>query len=117
MKIFLSLDRENLPATTEDFEYAKDLLQAIEVDGCYNGIKERSLMVNVTSFALYCLAWRIAKQYQQESILIVENNNCYMIYLNGRSPEFVGKWVKTENKDMDHTVIGKDIFTIDYRIY
>jgi hypothetical protein len=74
------------------------------VIGCYKGVKELTFLVHGDN---YQVAYELAKRYEQESILVVdENRNATLGYLDGR-PDERYKWAEASPNNLG------DAYTLD----
>ena len=99
MKIYFSLHRptRTWAETALLTEVAASrLLNSRIVMGCYKGEKELSIRVESKSY-LYCLT--MAHEYDQESILLVDDKNkAYLIYLADPTNQvMIGEFVEVES--------------------
>ena len=102
MRVIFSLKFKDIENTPEQFITAQFLelvlgLKITYCEGKYLGKKEHSLMVDDTGNKDIDLIKRIAKQFKQESILLVntENNRAYLLYLDTETTEHIGQWTET----------------------
>lgn len=79
-----SLDRPNKP-------YYGSI--PMNCKGVYKGVSERSRAVPLTDLDI---ARMNASQYNQESILIVENGSCWLEYLDTGKQEYLGEWAEID---------------------
>ena len=92
MKVIFSLKYKDIENATEHlmtFNFLEIVLglKVTHCEGKYLGKKEHSLMVDDAGNKDIDLIKRIAKQFKQESILLVntENNRAYLIILQGQT--------------------------------
>lgn len=114
--VVFSLDRPNKPASEIDRTVALGLLREVgliprDALGIYNGVAERSFMVDCDDKGLVALIKSVAIHHDQDSILTVDLKSfeASLVHLKpvqeGRR-EILGHWVKTE-------LINKQNMTLD----
>ena len=100
---------ENFQATNrliEKIEYRLGILNPVQVLGVYKGIPEVSLMVESYDLITVELL-KIAREFKQESILTVgDNDNAYLRFTNG-DLQRIGKFEQAnpEHDSTDHSII------------
>ena len=124
MKVIFSLKFKDIENTPEQFIAAQFLelvlgLKITYCEGKYLGKKEDSLMVDDAGNKDIDLIKRIAKQFKQESILLVNGNNnrVYLFYFDTETTEHIGQWTET-TKEVAETKLGytRDLETDKYFI-
>ena len=112
MKVIFSLKYKDIENTTEQLTTYNFLeivlgLKVTHCEGKYLGKKEHSLMVDDAGNKDIDLIKRIAKQFKQESILLVnpENNQTYLFYFDTEKAEHIGQWTET-TKEVAETKLG-----------
>ena len=112
MKVIFSLKFKDIENTPEQFITAKFLelvlgLKVTYCEGKYLGKKEHSLMVDEVGNKEIDLIKRIAKQFKQESILLVntKNSRAYLFYFDTETTEHIGQWTET-TKEIAETKLG-----------
>lgn len=112
MKVIFSLKFKDIENTFEQlttYTFLEQVLglKVIHCDGKYLGKKEHSLMVDDAGNKDIDLIKRIAKQFKQESILLVnpKNNQTYLLYLDTETTENIGQWTET-TKEVAETKLG-----------
>ena len=112
MRVIFSLKFKDIENTPEQFITAKFLelvlgLKITYCEGKFLGKKEDSLMVDDAGNKDIDLIKRIAKQFKQESILLVndENNRAYLFYFDTETTEHIGQWTET-TKEIAKTKLG-----------
>jgi len=104
--VVFSLDKTGNPASETDKTVVLGMLHEVgltprEALGVYNGVAERSFMVEIEDKGLFALIKSIAIKFKQESILTV-NLSSFDAILHHLTPlqlnrqEVIGKWVKTD---------------------
>lgn len=88
----------------------------IACQGVYKGTAERSFMVMDTGLQTACLVERLAKAYEQESVLEVRELKATLVYFDGRTkPEYLG-YFGPHDGDVDgleaYTKVGPDVFVV-----
>lgn len=123
MIIFISAEKSNKrPIENQTRTKAlHSLLQARNYDftdclGVYQGHKELSFLVNIETKAELKSIHGIAKMFDQDCILVVDNHNevAYLLNNNG-SKQIIGKGLVEVNKDNligDYTKINNQYFQI-----
>ena len=81
--VIFSLDRPDRP-----YNGHIDINNMSEVIGVYKNTQERSFAVPLTQLSE---ARQLANMYNQECILVVDNNAAFLEYIDGRT-EYVGEW-------------------------
>lgn len=84
-------------------ELKRHSLDVVSCEGAYNGVKEVSFAVPVNyKFVVKALS-EVAREYEQESILVVDNETkeAYLFELDGPidTVSTIGKWSKTTWND------------------
>lgn len=79
--ILFSLDKTNKPASDTIRQYVIDTFNATPVLGCYGDEIELSFMVDNKHYA-HIIA--LAAQYEQDSILVQDDKDIRLVYLDGR---------------------------------
>jgi len=112
MKVIFSLKFKDIENTPEQFITAKFLelvlgLKITHCEGKYLGKKEYSLMVDEVGNKDIDLIKRIAKQFKQESILLVNDadKRAYLFYFDTEITEHIGQWTET-TKEVAETKLG-----------
>lgn len=112
MKVIFSLKFKDIENTPEQFITAQFLelvlgLKLTYCEGEYLGKKEHSLMVDEVGNKDIDLIKRIAKQFKQESILLVnpKNYRAYLFYFDTETAEYIGQWTET-TKEIAKTKLG-----------
>ena len=102
MRVIFSLKFKDIENTFEQlmtFNFLEIVLglKVVHCEGKYLGKKEHSLMVDDAGNKDIDLIKRIAKQFKQESILLVntETNRTYLLYLDTETTEHIGQWTET----------------------
>ncbi len=111
MKIIFSLKYNDCDNTHEQLiteKFFSDCLGlgVIHVDGKYLGKKGYSLMVDDAGNKDIDLIKRIAKQFKQESILLVntENNCVYLFYFDTETAEHIGQWTEVSEGEAERSL-------------
>ncbi len=101
MKIIFSLKYNDCDNTHEQLiteKFFSDVLglSVTRVNGKYLGKKEYSLMVDNVEKEDLNLIKRIANNFKQESILLVnmDNNRAYLFYFDTETTEHIGLWTE-----------------------
>ena len=124
MRVIFSLKFKDIENTHEQFMTFNFLeivlgLKVTHCEGKYLGKKEHSLMVEDAGNKDIDLIKRIAKQFKQESILLVnpKNNQAYLFYFDTETTEHIGQWTET-TKEIAKTKLGytRDLETDKYFI-
>ena len=124
MKVIFSLKFKDIENTTEQLTTYNFLeivlgLKVTRCEGKYLGKKEYSLMVDDAGNKDIDLIKRIAKQFKQESILLVNmKNKCaYLFYFDTETTEHIGQWTET-TKEIADSKLGytRDLETDKYFI-
>lgn len=112
MKVIFSLKFKDIENTFEQLTTYTFLEQVLGLkvthcDGKYLGKKEHSLMVDDAGNKDIDLIKRIAKQFKQESILLInpKNNQAYLLYLDTEITEHIGQWTET-SKEVAENKLG-----------
>ena len=94
-----------------------DELDFIACHGVYKGTAERSFMVLGGGLQTACLIERLARAFDQESVLKVRNQESTLVYFDGKTkPEYLGRF---EPHDGDvtsleaYTKIGSDVYVVE----
>lgn len=85
--VIFSLDSANYTAKQGDYSFIKQELDAETASGSYKGVKENSLVADLSKLKEVI---SIAKHYNQESILVVTDNNARLIYLADMGEQDIG---------------------------
>ena len=87
----------------------------IACHGVYKGTAERSFMVIGAGLPTACLIARLAKAYEQESVLEVREREATLVYSNDAKSEYLGQFTP-HNSDVTgleaYTKIGNDIYVV-----
>ena len=88
----------------------------IACHGVYKGTAERSFMVLGAGLQTACLIERLAKAYEQESVLEVRNLEATLVYFDGETkPEYLGQFTPHDSDVTGleaYTKIGNDIYVV-----
>ena len=95
------------------------LLEGVDFIAChgvYKGTAERSFMVMGTDLQTTCLIDRLARVFDQESVLEVRKLKATLVYFDGKTkPEYLGHFGPYDG-DVDgleaYTKIGPDVFVV-----
>ncbi len=84
--------------------------------GVYKGTAERSFLVMDGGLQTACLIARLAKEYEQESVLEVREREATLVYFDGETkPEYLGYFGQHDG-DVDgldaYTRIGNEIYVV-----
>ncbi len=112
-RIIFNLDTENNKAPETLLKTINDQFSGIIATGCYKGVTEQSIVVPLTEYNLRN-AINIASLYAQESILVVENDNAYLLYLKSGERVTIGQYLVLVNKDY---ALKQDAFTLINNTY
>ncbi len=112
-RIIFNLDTENNKAPETLLKTINDQFSGIIATGCYKGVTEQSIVVPLTEYNLRN-AINIASIYSQESILVVENDNAYLLYLKSGERVTIGQYLVLVNKDY---ALKQDAFTLINNTY
>lgn len=85
--VIFSLDSANYKAKQGDYSFIKQELDAEIASGSYKGEKETSLVADLSKLKEVI---SIAKHYNQESILVVTDDNARLIYLADMGEQDIG---------------------------
>lgn len=81
-----------------------------EAIGCYKGVTERCFICQPTSKYHYGIIKGIAKKFNQESILTINDlDMSILVYMDGSKREYVGHWRVVERSE----AIKSNNFTYD----
>ncbi len=88
----------------------------IACQGVYKGTAERSFMVMDAGPQTACLVERLAKAYEQESVLEVRELKATLVYFDGRTkPEYLGSFEPHTGavSDLDaYTQVGSKVYVV-----
>lgn len=91
-------------------------LDFIACHGVYKGTAERSFMVMGSGLPTACFIERLAKKYEQESVLEVRELEATLVYFDGRTkPEHIGRFTPYDGdvSGLDaYTKIGTDVYVV-----
>lgn len=86
------------------------LSTVIDCLGRYDGYQEHSFAIPVTEEYMLVTLEQLAADYEQESILVINNNNkkATLVFTGSRKHVPIGKWCKVSGytvrvRDLDHT--------------
>ena len=84
--------------------------------GVYKGTEERSFMVMDAGLQTACLIERLAKTYEQESVLEVRELKATLVYFDGETkPEYIG-YFGPHDGDVDgleaYTKVGTGVYVV-----
>lgn len=84
--------------------------------GVYKGTEERSFIVMDGGLQTACLIARLAKEYEQESVLEVREMKATLVYFDGKTkPEYLG-YFGPHDGDVDgleaYTKIGNAVYVV-----
>lgn len=88
----------------------------IACQGVYKGTAERSFMVMDAGLQTACLIARLAKAYEQESVLEVRELKATLVYFDGKTkPEYLG-YFGPHDGDVDgleaYTKVGTAVYVV-----
>ena len=93
-----------------------DGVDFIACHGVYKGTAERSFMVMDTGPQIACLVERLAKAYEQESVLEVRKLKATLVYFDGKTkPEHLGRFEPHNGSvsDLDaYTQVGSKVYVV-----
>ena len=113
MFLFLSAELENNKdnkANTKELEshLMRSGLKFDRVEGCYKGVTENSFRVELSMKDYSLLSYLAFKLYQQDSVMVVDNeNNANLHYGNGHRHS-IGKLIQTD----EATAKAEDAYSI-----
>jgi hypothetical protein len=77
-----------------------------EVLGCYNGRKQPTVIVGAESMESF--KWLCARSGQECYLLLDEDRNGTLVYMNTGKGDYIGKWCEIDKPNGDYT---KDLIT------
>jgi len=103
--VVFSLDTQDRVATAEEYEQVLESVGGLLAMGCYKGAKEQSIIADISELSniLY-----LARQYGQESILVVGSDKAALQYLSNAKTEVIGSAMIQVSRD---TAMSKDAYT------
>lgn len=126
-KVIFSVFQNNRPldANLDNHESIKVSLRTNEIDftevseSSYKGQKEKALILESTNYNKFSelknIALSIATDFNQESILLIENDDSSsLVYLKNLNQESIGQWteVSSVNGLDSYSVVNGRIYTI-----
>ena len=87
----------------------------IACHGVYKGTAERSFMVMDAGLQTACLIERLAKEYEQESVLEVRELRATLVYFDGQAPLYMGRFEQQQGPVAGleaYTRIGNEIYVV-----
>lgn len=94
-KIMFSLDTENNKASMNMYKLINKLVNGQIIQGAYKGVEETSIMTDISN---YSLVLEVAYEFNQDSILVLENNIAKLVYQDGRPDLNIGTHLKEVSK-------------------
>jgi hypothetical protein len=104
--VIFSLDTANRPGTSQDYALAIKELDARHAQGSYKGVPERSLVVDISKLKDVIA---MAKHYEQESILIVNEREAFLYYLDSKEELNIGTELVSVDKN---EALAQDAYTV-----
>ena len=111
----LSKEENHLRTWAMAADLLREGLDFIACQGVYKGTAERSFMVLGTGLPTACFIERLAKVYEQESVLEVRELKATLVYFDGTKPEYLG-FFGPHDGDVDdleaYTKVGRAVFVV-----
>lgn len=103
--IIFSLDTQQDAADSEQYSHALDITGGKLAMGCYKQSKEQSIIADISQLPIVL---EIAKQFGQESILVIGQDSAYLQYIKDSSKTVIGTHMVRVSKEVATT---KDAYT------
>lgn len=104
--VIFSLDTQDYKGTSQDYAYAIKELDARHAQGSYKGVAERSLVADIKELKNVI---SMARHFEQESILIVNEREAYLYFLDSKEEVSLGTELVRVDKN---EALSQDAYTV-----